>query len=279
MFRYARSLAYKSALWLLRTFNPGDIRIRHHYTRDRFVLDAFKHKGYWYHGKRREAESMQLFADLVGSGNVVIEAGGNIGYMSVYFAKLCGPAGKVIVFEPSPQNLQYLRRNIVNLPQVIVVEKAVGSSSGPRELFIEELTGQNNTFYADYDVFTNNATAAGYDGGGYRSLRVDVITIDEYCEANNVHPDFIKIDIEGAELEALQGSERTIQQDKPRIMVEVSRNIPEVLGWLSSRGYLLFDDARLPVETTTQQLCNVFCLHRECHQPWLTRLGLDIKSN
>jgi hypothetical protein len=101
---------------------------------------------------------------------------------------------------------------------------------------------------------------------------VDVITIDEYCEAN-------KVDIEGAELEALQGSERTIQQDKPRIMVEVSRNIPEVLEWLSSRGYLLYDDTRAPVGTTTEQLCNVFCLHREYHRPWLIRLGLDTKLN
>jgi FkbM family methyltransferase len=268
----------KSAVWLLRKLNPGDIHIRHHYTGDRFSLNAYKHKNYWFHGKRREAGSMQFFRDLISPGDIVLEAGGHIGYLSMYFAQLCGQTGRVIVFEPSPENLSYLRRNTAHLPQVAAVDLAVGSSNGPRDLFIEDITGQNNSFYSDYDIFKKNSIAAGYKGEGYHAIRVQVITIDDYCRENNMHVDFVKIDIEGAELEALEGMEHTTEQQKPRFMVEVSRKSPEAFEWFQARDYLLFDDQQQPLPEPPKFLSNMFCLHREAHADLIARVGHGAKS-
>jgi FkbM family methyltransferase len=270
-----RPIAHKSALWLLRKLNPGDIRIRHHYTGDRLTLDAFKHKGYWYHGRRREANSMRLFLNLISAGDTVLEAGGHIGYVTMYLAQLCGATGQVVVFEPAPDNLRYLRQNVSNLAQVRIVEKAVGSANGPRDLFVEELTGQNNSFFSEYEVFQKNAVTAGYDAGGYRRLPVDVVRIDDYCAETGMRPDFVKIDIEGAELEALRGMEEVTARTRPRFMVEVSREIAEVFTWFNSRGYLVYNDKRERLNEPCSSLSNIFCLHPEAHVGDISRLKLD----
>src|SRR5262249_24259088 len=107
----------KVAIAALRRFNPGDISIRHHYTCERIVLHSFKHKGYWYYGKRRESESMALFAQLVRPEDTVIEVGGHIGYLSLYFAQLVGQRGQLIVFEPGANNLPYARANLRGKPK------------------------------------------------------------------------------------------------------------------------------------------------------------------
>ena len=103
------------AIRILNRVNPGDITIRHPYTKERFRLHSFRHKDYWYHGKSREEHSMHLFSELISPGDLVIDIGGHIGYISSYFAGLVGPKGQVIVFEPGSNNLPYLRKNVARL--------------------------------------------------------------------------------------------------------------------------------------------------------------------
>jgi len=76
----------------------------------RFRLNSFRHKGYWYHGKSRELRTMQLFAKLIRPNDTVAEVGGHIGFISMFFAKLVGDNGRVVVFEPGSNNLPYLRQ-------------------------------------------------------------------------------------------------------------------------------------------------------------------------
>jgi hypothetical protein len=103
--------------------NPGDVTIRHHYTGDPFRLHSFRHKAYWSNGRRRDELEMATFAELVRPGDNVIEVGGHIGYVSLYFAWLVGCHGRVHVFEAGPDNLPYLRGNVAFHKQVTVVER------------------------------------------------------------------------------------------------------------------------------------------------------------
>lgn len=271
-----KRLFYRTAIWLLRRFNPGDIHLRHHYTHQRFKLDAFKHKGYWVHGKRRECNTMELFGELIRPGDTVFEAGGHIGYMSMYFGSLVGSEGSVTVFEPGPNNLNYLKDNISKLPQVMVVEKAVGAVNELRKFFVEDLTGQNNSLYSDYGTFKNNSAYINYDAGGYREIQVEVVTIDSFCNDAKLHPDFVKIDVEGAELEVLRGMSQTIATKAPLMMVEVTRQTDDVYALLTSQGYLLYSDKRTRLRCPDDNpALNVFCIHREWHKQELARLQLD----
>ena len=109
---YRNKKLRKIIIPLLKKLNLGNISIKHHYTGSKFKLDAFIHKGYWYHGKNREKIQMDNFKKLISEGDTVFELGAHIGYISVYFSQLAGTSGKVFVFEPGVNNLPYVRENI-----------------------------------------------------------------------------------------------------------------------------------------------------------------------
>ena len=147
-----------SVVWMRRVLlpifarvNPGEVTIRNHYSGHALRLHSFRHKGYWFHGRRREAATMALFPRVIRQGDLVAEVGGHIGYISQYFSQLVGESGHVVVFEPGPNNLPFLRRNTRDLPNVQVVALGVGREPGHADFFIEGLTGQNNSFVANFE--------------------------------------------------------------------------------------------------------------------------------
>jgi hypothetical protein len=142
-------LVRRVGLKIFSRINPGDVAMTHHWTGDRLRLHSFRHKGYWYHGFRRERSTMISLARLRGRGDLVIEAGGHIGYLTLHCARLVGDFGAVHVFEPGPNNLPYLHANVDSIENIVVMEEALGGSAGTAQLFVEDLTGQNNTMLAD----------------------------------------------------------------------------------------------------------------------------------
>src|SRR5215469_14582451 len=134
---YTNTFLRRIALPVFARLNPGDITIRHHYTGAPLRLHSFRHKGYWFHGKAREADTMKLFARLIRPGDIVFEAGGHIGYVTTYFASLVEQTGRVVVFEPGVNNLPYLRANVGRYSQVQVVDCAVSDVCGKAEFYLE----------------------------------------------------------------------------------------------------------------------------------------------
>lgn len=252
----------KVAIGALRRFNLGDISIRHHYTGERITLHSFKHKGYWYYGKRREAESMALFARLVSPQDTVIDVGGHIGYLSLYFAQLVGQRGQVIVFEPGPNNLPYTRANLRAKPNVRLIETAVADFSGKVSFYIEDYTGQNNSLLSDYSRFDENLTNAGMRGQMTKSIvEVGCTTLDEFCAKLTVPPpSFIKIDVEGAELTVLRGMQQTLRAENVALMVEVTEQASAVCELLTSAGYKAYSERKTPIRSPEELRENTFWL-------------------
>lgn len=119
---------------LLSKIGPGDIAIRHHYVAHKFHLHVYKHKGYWYHGRNREKATMALFQQLIKLGGRVVEVGGHIGYISLFFSLLVGNSGMVYVFEPGTNNLPYLEKNIHDTTNIYLVRPPVTLSVSHRFL-------------------------------------------------------------------------------------------------------------------------------------------------
>lgn len=249
---------------VLSRVNVGDVTIRHHYTGDAFRLHSYRHRSYWFRGRRREAATMAMFGRLVKAGDFVIEAGGHIGYLTLFFADLTGPGGSVVVFEPGFNNLPYLYRNTSLRTNVRVVPDAVGSSVGSSAFYVEDLTGQNNTLVEGYEIFDENVSDAG-SSSKYRQVEVDVVTLDSWCSDRDSAVDWIKFDIEGAELAALQGASHVIEQNHPGLMVEVTMNQAAVSEFLRARGYVLFNDLGAVLHEGRPVGGNVFALHRDRH--------------
>jgi FkbM family methyltransferase len=133
-------------------------------------------------------------------GDVVVDGGAYVGEFTVFAAKLCGKDGLVIAFEPDEENYQRLLANIElnGLKNVKVVKKGLWSSDG-RMLF--DATGNVGAA-----IIQNKEDAAG------TAIRIEVVSLDEELARLGVdHVDFLKMDIEGAEIEAVRGARRALE--------------------------------------------------------------------
>lgn len=245
----------------LQRINLGDITIRHHWTDEKFVLHSFKHRSYWYHGQRRENQSMLLFSDLVRRGDTVIEIGGHIGYISLYFAHLVGVKGQVIVFEPGSNNLPYIRKNTKSNTCISLIEKAVSDHTGMVKFYIENLTGQNNSLLEKYDGFEKNKYNAGICSCEYTVVEVPCTTLDDFMLQGQLPPPYIiKIDVEGNELKVLKGMKNILEKDDVILMVEVTENSGDVFSLLVDAGFQVFRSNKNPVSNSRNMKGNVFCV-------------------
>ncbi|MFY9657584.1 MAG: FkbM family methyltransferase [Methylocystis sp.] len=151
------------------------------------------------------AEMFELIRAHVDTGDAVIDAGANIGAVSVYLGNTVGPSGHVVAVEMMPETAERLRRNIKcnSLEQVVVKEAALSNEEG-------------HTVIAHVPHhFHGQASIAAGDRGGRAtsSAKVRTTTLDAIAsELGEIA--FIKLDLEGAELAALQGASSTLRRSR-----------------------------------------------------------------
>lgn len=218
-----------------------DINIRNPYTGDRLHLNLYRHKGYWFFGKGRERATMERFRQLISNGSVVVEIGGHIGFISQYFSELVGDSGRVVVFEPGTNNLPYMRSNTQSKRNISLVPMAISDSRGEAVFFEDGLTGQNNSLLADYK---NASTVAISHREKLEKVKtvVQVTTLDDYLDEQGLACDFIKIDIEGWELNALSGMPKALRCCRA-MMIEVTENHNAVSKILMDNNFVIEDAA------------------------------------
>ncbi len=167
------------------------------------------------------------------TGDSFYDIGANVGYYSIAASKIVGEKGIVFSFEPLPKNVQLLRKHLkVNkIENVYPIEYAVSNKRGNIE-FSNSNNLAANTYVATSGIYNNESTIA-----------VKSVTIDDFVESNSAPlPDFIKIDVEGAESDVLEGALMTLQVNYPHILLAThDRNVPGVkdkcLQYLKSHGY------------------------------------------
>jgi FkbM family methyltransferase len=173
--------------------------------------DLFVGRSLDLYGEFSEHEVM-LFRQLVRPGAVVVEAGANIGALTVPIAHAVGPTGTVYAYEPQRVIAALLRRNVADnrLAQVVVREAALGAAPGT--LRVPPLD------YRAVGNFGGQALAAAEDATGGEAVAVE--TIDGLALARL---DLIKADVEGMERAVLEGAARAIARWRPVLYVENDR--------------------------------------------------------
>lgn len=172
-----------------------------------------------------EREQTELFARVVRRGQTVLDLGAHVGYYTLLCARLVGKGGRVIAFEPDAENQACLRGHVRanSLRNVLVVPAAVGFENGTA------------------------AFASGLGSGkGRLSVqgkgRVQVVSLDSFVTEHDLKPDLIKMDVEGAELDALMGGEQMLRRYRPLLAVSTHspfrrRRREELTGFLRDLGY------------------------------------------
>jgi FkbM family methyltransferase len=160
-----------------------------------------------------EIPVQEAFAAHIKPGQTFFDIGANVGFFTLLGAKLVSSSGKVFAFEPVPQNAEAIRRNVGlnGFSNVTVMEKAVSRRSGTGDLVLSRHPGGATLTTGDI---------APPDMIGIKS--VAIVSIDDLISIGEIPPPHVvKIDVEGAEVEVLEGMAETVRKHRPVLIYEI----------------------------------------------------------
>lgn len=181
-----------------------------------------------------EPASYALLPRYLRPGDVFVDVGAAIGSYSLVAGRLVGSQGKVVCYEADPAARRYLDQHLI------------WNSQADRTIVRPVCCGRAQD---DVEFFTSPTDIGGeaslFPKVGFKPLRVKCVTLDADLSSMEIVPNFIKIDVEGAEWDVLFGVERMLQQHHPRLLI--SLHLPQleeqgvsermVLEWLSAHDY------------------------------------------
>lgn len=187
-----------------------------------------------------EAYESDLFRSAVKPGDTVVDIGANIGYYTVIAAGIVGSTGKVISFEPAPENHAVLMKTIGanTFTHIRPEKKAIADREGVLSLNLYESNKGKHSLVKDAS-----------DAKGFSStVDVETLTLDSYTAKNGIdRVDIIKMDIEGAESLALAGMPNALKQARavfmeytPAFIKKAGHDPIKVLKDLRDNGFELY---------------------------------------
>ncbi|HET9744947.1 MAG TPA: FkbM family methyltransferase [Chitinophagaceae bacterium] len=252
--RMAKWLGIENKTYNKRLANNFYMRVR--------PSDHIQGQLFWY--GHYEKELGDLIKKILKPGDVFLDLGANIGYISLLAAKH-EPTAKIISFEPVSSIFGKLEENIsLNTARnVKAVHSGVGERNEERDIYISD---EDNTGMSSFQKPEN------YSG---RIETVKVITIDKWFESSGLsRVDLIKLDVEGSELDAVTGMHDILKNFRPLLIVEINpgtlsqfgvtaADIFNKLGQLSFRGFLVLSTGFLKPITNyeTDKTNNVLFIH------------------
>lgn len=195
-----------------------------------------------------------VFTSLLRPGAVVVDGGANIGQYALLAAKRVAPGGRVLAFEPDPGTFARLGANLALNPGLAaeLIPCALAARAGTAPLF--RSPQEHNAGLSSLRRPAAHPSLAVREGGPadagaaadavtVRCVRLDDVLRERGCRSLDV----VKLDVEGFELEALEGGAEAIEAHRPAIVLEVNDVRREdggftapVIDWLRERGYRLY---------------------------------------
>ncbi len=160
--------------------------------------------------------------DILSEGAAeILDVGANIGWYAARFSKR-QPNSRVHAFEPLPASYDYLQRNIaINgvANQVRSYNYGLSDANGSFDFFIAT-SGSTNASLLNVAEVANAQKVVGL-----------TLTLDQWCLNQQVKPDFIKCDVEGAELLVFRGGRQTLSEHRPVVFAELLRKWSKPFGY------------------------------------------------
>ena len=196
-----------------------------------------EHQYLYFYGTHDERYVVTKLLKIIKPGDICWDIGANIGFYTCLLASRVRDTGAIVAFEPAVRTCGYLCENVSlnQFTNVIVVNKGLSDRTEQRHLYYTEAGLAEGTASLKYA----NRRAA--------SERVTLDTIDNLIRELPV-PDFIKIDVEGYQLEVLRGGEHCLKTHAPLLMAELKdvgetnrAMFQEIENYVANLGYQLYE--------------------------------------
>lgn len=176
-----------------------------------------------------ENNEFQMMNKLIAKSGNILDIGANIGFYSVHLAKANSQV-KIFSFEPLPKTFSYLKKHIELNKCTSVTINNFGFS---------DKEGEFDYFY--YGSGSGNASLANLSGQkDVLQIKCKVKTLDSYIQDSKLKVDFIKCDVEGAELFVFRGGLETIRRDRPIVFTEILRKWSRQFNYDPNEIFKLF---------------------------------------
>lgn len=176
-------------------------------------------------GRVYEAPLLSSHADLIYRGCTVLDIGSNVGNHAVFYAR-CG-AKRVYAFEPNPRANRLLRTTVAinDLQRIDLTHADLAIGAKPGELFVDTPVASNL-----------GKTRMVAEGVATSEVKVQVARIDDLALEGRIA--FVKVDVEGMELDVLDGAAETIARHRPALGIEVdNENVRRFWDWAEAHRY------------------------------------------
>lgn len=204
----------------------------------------------WLNTNFTEPRVIVAVRDLCAPHATVFDVGANFGGISVAMSRTVGPRGAVCAFEANPA--------IAARCQTALNESGCGNSQVYHAAIYSRSRESISLYLSDNMV----ADSIHYKVSD-RTIDVPTLALDDFVDQTKLVPQFVKMDIEGAEIDALEGFEKTIRAYQPVLVLEQIRTDNQCLEFLRKHGYSAFDlstytglddVSQLPVETVVTDI-------------------------
>jgi len=185
-----------------------------------------------------EAVPYALLKKILPANPTILEAGAQFGEDTQWMSQMW-PQGKIYSFEPSPESFAELQKVAAQLHNVTATQLALSNKKGEFSFY---LAGGASSLLRPQDSFNTDYFHSDLD----HPITVQVITLDEWTKNNNVNTiDFLWLDMEGNELNALQGASNSLKNVK-LIYTEVNLQrfwngcvmYDELKAWMENHGFM-----------------------------------------
>lgn len=208
---------------------------------------------------------LKIVKYLVNKGDVVIDIGANIGLFTLFLSRFVGKEGRVYSFEPIGVTYKILSSNMNSLKadNVSLFNYGISDKNCSTYMEVPKYTSGGENFYQAHIVDSSS------EGKSFRRINVEIMTLDSLLPTLSGKVGFIKIDVEGHELNAINGGLRLLSSHMPALLIEISGNPDEgdssaarIFFQLSKYGYspYLFDGDNLKPRVAGDRSINYFFL-------------------
>jgi FkbM family methyltransferase len=162
---------------------------------------------------------LAAIALLTKPGDTVFDLGANFGLFTRFLSESVGGSGRVFSFEPTADMFSVLSNNCshLGLANTSVHRTALSDRTGTSEMVIPV---RNDGSLNHYEASLAGADQGGTDG---KKITVETSTLDDFCSHHGIGKiDFIKCDVEGHELEVLEGARNSLLHHRPTLLLEVN---------------------------------------------------------
>ena len=195
---------------------------------------------------KQDAFEIELLKKHIKQNDIVLDIGANIGFYATILSDIVGEKGVVHCFEPDSKNFEHLKKTTADFKNIKINNKAVGPKTEKLKIYTSKNLNVDHRTYKPEE----------YD----KEIEIDAVSIDDHLAADP-KVDFIKMDIQGFEMQAIQGMQTILDKNKdiklisefwPYGLKKAGSSLTEYFNFLQSKGftcYLLEETSLLKLTT------------------------------